>query len=264
MNTKAQNQTKLAQLWDDPTALEDYLTSHSNLPEPRANLEMMAAFADLAGERGEDAWSLLRRLAAIDADAAPTDDPREILACSAAQGIGAVGAAVSDRWESALAALRSLAVDPRWRVRESVAMGLQRLLAANFDASVRVLLDWSWSGEPLVVRAAVAGVADPDLLSDAARAGQAREVITAALEWLRALPADRRAEEHVRTLRKGLGFTLSVVVAAEAKAGFALLNRLARWGDDDVNWVLRENLKKKRLQPWADQIDQVQARLSGD
>jgi hypothetical protein len=39
--------------------------------------------------------------------------------------------------------------------------------------------------------------------------------------------------------------------------GFALMRECASWDDVDINWVLRENLKKKRLAKFSDQVEQL-------
>jgi hypothetical protein len=49
-------------------------------------------------------------------------------------------------------------------------------------------------------------------------------------------------------MRKALGYTLSVVVRALPREGFELMTQLLDSQDKDVKWILRENLKKKRLQ----------------
>lgn len=261
MNKRVQHQIALDALWSDAPALLEYLAAQSNLPGPRGNLEMMAAFADLAGVHGADAWPLLERLAAVSADEAPTNDPREVLPCCAAQGFGAVGAAVPAQRERALAALRVMAIDARWRTRESVAMGLQRLLVADFEATALVVAGWARSGDPLVMRAAVAGLAEPAVLTDSARAGCALDAMACALDWLRAPPAERRRDEPVRTLRQALGYALSVATAADPEGGFALMSRAAAWGDRDVDWVLKQNLSKRRLAAWPERVAQVMGRL---
>ncbi len=112
MNKRKEYEKSLIPLWSDPAALEACLIARSNLPGPRANREVMAAFADLAGERGAEAGPLLERFAAVDVDQAPTDNPREALPCCAAQGFGAVCAAAPDFQARALKALRLLASDP--------------------------------------------------------------------------------------------------------------------------------------------------------
>jgi len=58
----------------------------------------------------------------------------------------------------------------------------------------------------------------------------------------------------VRRLRKALGYTVSVVITAAPDAGFPLLHSWLAWNDPDVQWVVKENLKKKRLSPWADEV----------
>src|SRR5258708_19705031 len=72
------------------------------------------------------------------------------------------------------------------------------------------------------------------------------------LERLHLTPAAERKREDFRGLRKSLGYTLSVVTAAAPQEGFALMRDCAGWGDADIAWVLRENLKKRRLAKFAD------------
>jgi hypothetical protein len=57
---------------------------------------------------------------------------------------------------------------------------------------------------------------------------------------------DRKAAD-LRVLRQGLGYTISVIVAAVPDAGFAFMEELARSEDPDVLWIVRENLRKNRL-----------------
>jgi hypothetical protein len=82
-------------------------------------------------------------------------------------------------------------------------------------------------------------------LGDPAWAAAARRLHEVILSRLIAAP-DRR-DTGFRVLRQGLGFSLSVVVAAAPEEGFALLRRLAAIHDRDLAWVLRSNLGKGRL-----------------
>ena len=108
-----------------------------------------------------------------------------------------------------------------------------------------------------------AALAHPPLLRDAAFARPALGLADRVLgQFAAAAPAARR-EEGFRVLRQGLGYALSVLVAAEPEAGFALLERWASGRDPDVVWVLRENLKKKRLGGHADRVSRLSARLGG-
>jgi hypothetical protein len=56
------------------------------------------------------------------------------------------------------------ATDPRWRVREGVAMALQRLGDVDQLRLRRLTLSWAGEADPLVQRAAVAGMCEPRLL----------------------------------------------------------------------------------------------------
>lgn len=206
----------------------DLLRRESHLPGPRANLELVQAVAEEAPA------------ALVDALCA-SDDEYLVLCGAVATGrllAGAPGArGLAER-------LRTLAADPRWRVREGVAMALQRLGDDHPDALAALARTWAADADPLVVRAAVAGVCEPRLLGGDLRA-VALDVCDAATASLTALPQPRRSPS-ARTLRQALGYCWSVAVAAEPAAGlprFAALDE----GDADVAWVVRENRRKARL-----------------
>lgn len=206
-----------------------YLAEHSNLPGPRADLELLAAVGDV----GEPAY--LRACAASD------DEYRA--ACGAA-GLGRL-AAEGD--PGASTELRRCAADERWRVREGVAMGLQRLGDADPAALLRLVAGWS-DGSPLVQRAAVAGLCEPRLLRTPEMVTAALDLLDQVTSSLAALAPDRRRAPDARTLRQGLGYCWSVAVAASPDDGFPRLERWAQEPDVDVRWVVRENLRKARLE----------------
>lgn len=127
-----------AELLSMPTsAWAAYLSDHSGLPGPRANLELVSAFAPLADEPTIDA--LLT-----------TGDEYHAMCAAAALGVRAEDAASERR-------AREHATDGRWRVREGVALGLQ-LLGDTTPAALASIVDaWVDHAHPLVQR-----VAEPD------------------------------------------------------------------------------------------------------
>jgi len=68
------------------------------------------------------------------------------------------------------------------------------------------------------------------------------DAITASLQGT----LDRRSEEF-RVLRKGLGYCWSVAICALPEPGKRAMERWFTSGDRDVRWIMKENLKKKRL-----------------
>lgn len=205
-----------------------YLGEHSGLPGPRGNIELAQAVAD---EGDSDCFD---RLIA-------TDD--EYLVFCGVVGLGrllAEGAPVEDR-------LREHACDARWRVREAVAMALQRLGDADVARLLDLVTGWAIHPHPLVQRAAVAGVCEPRLLQAPAAAACAVNVCAQLTQGLAALPADKRRDAGVRTLRQALGYCWSVAVAADPTAGLPHFRALTACDDPDVAWIMRENRKKARL-----------------
>jgi hypothetical protein len=158
--------------------------------------------------------------------------------------------------------LKHAAEDERWRVREMVAAGLQRMLQADWNRTCAVLLSWASSESPLIVRAAVAAVAEPPLLKADGHGEQALVVQQRAVQRLAAIPPAERRRESVRVLRQALGYSISVVTVATPQTGFLLLLEMASAEDPDWRWIVAENLRKNRLKPWPSECAQLRAVLN--
>ena len=101
------------------------------------------------------------------------------------------------------------------------------------------------------MRAVAAAVAEPELLQDQSAALDALQLHKRILA--RVSGVEQTRSEAFRVLRKGLAYTLSVVVCAVPEEGFAYMSQLLDEPAPDVRWIVRENLKKNRLQrPYAD------------
>lgn len=207
-----------------------YLTDHSGLPGPRGNIELAHAVADEASPECLDAL-------------VATDD-EYLLFC----GVVGLGRLLAERQaDTVVQRLRSHAGDPRWRVREAVAMALQRLGDRDLPRLLDLAAEWAADENPLVQRAAAAGLCEPRLLRSPDAASAAVDVCDRATRALAALPLETRREEDVRVLRKGLGYCWSVAVAADPAHGLPRFRALASFPDPDVAWIVRENSRKARL-----------------
>ncbi len=218
-----------------------YLSANSGLPGPRANLELIGVFA----ERAPD--PLVHRMA---------NAQEEYLRCCGVVGLGRLAARASVLGPGASAPglddelveeLRGHARDAAWRVREAAAMALQRLGDDHPDRMRTVVAAWVRDEDPLVRRAAVAGICEPRLLKDPVTAGAALDACSIATAALRALPASARRRADVRVLRQALGYCWSVAVAGLPDEGLSRFAALRDDDDADVAWVVRENLRKNRL-----------------
>jgi hypothetical protein len=249
-----------------PDALIAYLVAQSGLPGRRANLELSQAYGDTvaawAPQKGQELWAACSQLTVLSSEEAPTNDPREFLPFCGAIGLSAVGATVTDYLEPALQALHKLANDPRWRMREAVCFGLQRMLAADAQQTVASLQSWVLEGSWLELRAAAAAVAEPTLLRDVDLAHATFDLHQRILERIQDADTDQRKTEAFKALRKGLGYTPSLVVQALPDKGFAWLAQLAESQDRDVLWIVRQNLKKNRLvRGFPDQVERCTAHV---
>jgi hypothetical protein len=208
----------------------DYLRERSGLPGPRGNIELAQAVAD----QGDPACF----------DRFIATDDEYLMFC----GVLGLGRLLAETGSNAIETrLRGHAVDPRWRIREAVAMALQRLGDADLARLRDLVVRWCADPHSLVLRAAVAGICEPRLLRSAGGAACALEACARATDQLTALPPERRRESAVRTLRQALGYCWSVAVAANPGAGLPRFEALAACTDPDAGWIVRENSKKARL-----------------
>jgi len=209
---------------------EGFITDHSGLPGPRGNLELAQAVAD-EGDLGT-----------FDQFIASGD---EFLTVCGVVGLGRLLGERPDR--HLVARLHRHATDGRWRVREAVAMALQRLGDADLPRMLDLVTGWTDDPHPLVRRAAVAGICEPRLLrTDEARRCALTTCGQTTGSLLGLSDTERRAVD-VRVLRQALGYCWSVAIAADAATGLPLFTALTASKDRDVQWIVRENSKKARL-----------------
>jgi hypothetical protein len=243
--------------------LEAELLAGSNLPGPRANLALAAAFADCVAAEGttEPQWALLTAWLAIAEDEAPTGNPREYLPFCAVQALGACFPdADPDRRAEVVTRLREVANDGRWRLREAVTIALQRIGEWNFDALAAILESWLPDATFLEQRAIVAALAHPSLLRSPDQARRSLGIADRVVANLAAVESPARNTGAFKVLKQGLGFAPSLLVAALPEVGFTMLEQWIATGDRDVQAIVRDNLKKDRLKRCSP--DRVEALLA--
>jgi len=180
-------------------------------------------------------------------------------------GVVAFGACASvhAEWHTEVFEMMKLfACSKSWRVREGVAMAFQRLLPVIPQETIEFLIELATKGNCFQQRASIAAIAEPPLLQDQVMINAALGIQRVVLERLHDLSTTVRKREDVRALRQSLGYTLSVVTAATPERGFALMRDCAEWNDPDINWILRENLKKKRLAKFVEHTEKVSKLLA--
>ncbi len=213
-----------------------YLQSESRLPGARSNLELMYAVADLASEQNIQRWL----------DLTPTDAPENTPACFlACCGVISLGRLLYEGNAAWFQVLRQKANDPRWRVRESVCMALQRYGKEQMDSLLTEMRRWS-EGTLLEQRAAAAGLCEPVLLKSSQQVTEVLGILDEITH--RMCQVTNRRQDDFKTLRKGMAYCWSVAAASLPEIGKAMMERWMGSADADIRWILKENLKKKRLQ----------------
>ncbi|MGO9310625.1 MAG: hypothetical protein ACLQDL_16585 [Spirochaetia bacterium] len=242
--------------------LRTLLEENSGLPGPRANLELAHSFAAAVGRMHleEWQWEFLLQTAATSPTKAPVNTPGEYVPLCAVLALGVLyGTGLPrPRRRAALSAIRTAASDPRWRLREAAAMALQLIGEQDLEALKSIVTDWLPGASALEMRAIAAGLAHPPILSDEDFAGFCMETARTILNAISRTDARDRKQESFKILRQGMGYALSVFVSKRPGEGFTLMRKSAAVRDADISWIIRENLKKKRLTDrFAQDVQQV-------
>lgn len=223
---------------------DEYLLDESCLPGPRANIELAQAVAE-AGD-----LSRFRRYLEYGSEAAPYGSALEFLPFCGVIGLGKV---LAEGNLELIEELRVHASDTRWRIREGVAMALQRFGYADINCLLNEMASWS-HGNHFERRAAIAALCEPGLLGDPGIIVQVLDLLNRITGEI--LDDDHRKSEGFSALRKALGYCWSIAVAADPEAGKSLMEKWFSCKDKDIRWIMKENLNKNRIRKiegiWAE------------
>ena len=208
-----------------------FLRKNSGLPGPRGNLELAHVVAELGDKKQ------FNQLLSFQAE---ENTPDVFLVFCGVIGIGKLAAHEPNLFVQ----LREYASDPRWRIREAVATGLQLVGDQDMDLLLKEMQTWS-KGNWYEKRAAAAALAEPRLLKEPKYAKQVLQIldeITSTMEN----PGETK-EEPFKVLRQAMGYCWSVAIAALPETGKPVLEKWLGSNDKDLRWMIKENLKKNRL-----------------
>src|SRR6266498_1070544 len=208
-----------------------FLKKNSGLPGPRGNLELAHAVAQEGNQNQFEHFLTYQ---------AEENTPEVFVFFCGVIGFGKLAATQPDLFNR----LREYASDPRWRVREAVATGLQ--LTGDQDMGLLLGEMKAWSkGNWYEKRAAAATLAEPRLLKNPKHAQQVLQIldkITASMDT-----NDKSKDDSYKVLRQGMGYCWSVAVAALPDMGKPMMEKWLNCEDKDIRWMMKENLKKNRL-----------------
>jgi HEAT repeats len=224
-----------------------FLRKNSGLPGPRGNLELAHAVAE------EGKKKQFKQFLSFQAE---ENTPEVFLVFCGVMGLGKLAANEPKLFDQ----LREYASDPRWRIREAVATGLQLVGDQDMDLLLKEMQKWS-KGNWYEMRAAAAALAEPRLLKQpkyAQKALQVLDEITSSME-----SANEPKEEAFKVLRQAMGYCWSIAVAALPEVGKSTMEKWLESQDPNIRWMMKENLKKNRLVKMdADWVKACNAKVS--
>lgn len=210
------------------------LLKNSGLPGPRGNLELMHSFSEKATESEvNECFSFYR-------DDLHNSPEEFVVMC------GIVGYCIlnKDNIPKTLTTIRQYASHSSWRIRESVAIGIQEIAENNLNEIIDNLKKWM-DGNELEKRAIVAALCEPKLLKE-------KKIIVELLELLNIITMgfdkiDGKLSENQNSLRKTLGYGWSVAIVSLPNEGKLAFEKIAGCNNKHIKWIVKENLRKKRL-----------------
>ena len=214
---------------------DEYLLNHSNLPGPRANLELAYAVAKM-GEK-----PLFLRYLNINAIQAPQNSSAEFLPVCGTLGLGLL---LVRGDLSVLPLLHGLASDPRWRIREGVVLALELWGESNLNLLFDQMDQWM-EGNFFEIRAAICALSHPKFLKSKRSAFQVLKYLDDIMQKLQA--GKVRKTEDFRVLRLAMGYCWSVAVAASPLQGKGMMQKWIHTTDRDLLWIIKSNLSKNRI-----------------
>lgn len=228
--------------------ISKYLEENSGLPGPRGNLELAFTFGDFCREYAEkyrkEVWDMCLQFSESEI-LDLKDDPSVFTPFCGILGLGAAGSLSGQRCRKAFKQLRPLSSHSNWRIREAVPKAINSMLFTQTDVVLDEIRGWIGEDNWLPMRSVAAGMIESGKIADETLARQALELHHEIL--IKVHENFRQKDDAFTALRKGLAFTLSVAVMSLPGPGFELMRSLLKLGDSNIEWIIRENLKKSRL-----------------
>ena len=212
----------------------EYILTNSKLPGRRANLELLYEFKIHASQESVSACLSLKDYDLI-------NTPEEF-----AMMCGVVGYCELNREnvDDVFELLEEYAQSESWRVRESVAMGIQYMLILNEDKSLKAIKGW-FNKTDFHRRAMIAGLCTPrlQLIETISRetAFILEQLMKDVLAW------QGKLSEEQKALRKALGYCWSIAIEANPSQLKPLFKKYYKYENKNIIWILKSNLKKNRL-----------------
>jgi hypothetical protein len=185
-------------------------------------------------------------------EVAPVNQPEEFVLCCA---VAACGKHILNGNDYLIERFRNYASDERWRIRESVAMGLQHIGKFSFEKLRSIVGSWI-GGNYYEQRAVVAGLCEPAIL----KGDEIKEYTVSTLGEItrKLLSAKDRSLPEYKTLVQALCYCWSVAIVAFPERGKTLFEEFIPAKEKDLKKILNENFKKNRLlkmdKPWVESI----------
>lgn len=102
---------------------------------------------------------------------------------------------------------------------------------------------------PLEIRGVLATVAHPELLVSTEQLAFSQKIMALSFNYYLNFDGATFTKEDKLVLKKGLAFAPSVIVCKNPTAGFPFFENLIRdKNNKEINSLIKENLKKKRLE----------------
>lgn len=248
MKSKGEIQTYLFN--NDFDGLENYILEHSNLPGRMANLKVITEIADMFALKSELIRFWLKKLQEWNNLKVDGNCPETELVLTAIESFGAIYKDASQENKSEIEQTLAASLnDDRWRVREISGDSYKRIGMSSYDSLI-ILFDSmiSKNPTPLEVRGIIATLAHPVILHSVQQLDFSKSILKFAFDYYLEIDEKKYSKADKEVLKKGLSFAPSVIVSNNPEDGFQIFEKLILRNNKEINAIIKENLRKKRLE----------------
>ncbi len=246
--------------------LEFYLRENGRLSGARVNLDLANDVAYLLAavvtQRSVSVRALINYFFTNERKGGASSTPVEFVTLCGIIAAGACASVEASWREDTFTLLYGYADSSHLRIRGGVASAYRHLLTAAPEETGERLISLAREGSYFQQCAAIVTMDEQHLLYIPTVLATALQLQRLALEHVHAAPPPARKRKDFYALRQALGYMLSVITVVAPEEGFALMRESATWNDPDITWILRENLKKKRLAKFTEDTRTVASLLA--
>ena len=240
--------------------IEDYLLLNSNLPSPRANLELAKEFSIFFDNKDiqEGFWDLLVNWIKIDESKLEDNSPLVYLIFLSLEAYGHIIV-----WLNKIERIKYFKIyeekmnSKLWRVREACVIGLQDFWEKKYSDLIEYFNELYPKANRYERRAIFATLAHPQILIEKEVSDFALDITDKELVEISNFSKDTLKIDSTKTLMKSMEYVISVFTVFNPHRWFEIMEKYLEEWNPIVVKIIKKNLEKNRLKRYEKEKEKL-------